>query len=46
VAGAVAVALLALAAELAFAALQRAVTPRGLRGGRTFDPTPVSVPGT
>jgi osmoprotectant transport system permease protein len=34
VAGAIAVALLALAAELALAALQHAVTPKGLRSGR------------
>lgn len=40
VAGAMAVAILALVAELAFATLQRAVTPRGLRGGSRSDGPP------
>jgi osmoprotectant transport system permease protein len=47
VAGALAVAILALAAELGLAALQRAVTPKGLRGGRVFEPpSSMAVPGT
>ena len=43
VAGAICVALLALAAEVAFAALQRAVTPRGLRGTPTPGPATTVV---
>jgi osmoprotectant transport system permease protein len=49
VAGAIAVALLALLAELALAGLQRAVTPRGLRGrvgdAGASEPPPIVVPG-
>lgn len=48
-AGAMAVGLLALIAELSFAALQRAVTPKGLRGvprdPSQATPPPIAVPG-
>jgi osmoprotectant transport system permease protein len=47
VAGAIAVGLLALAAELGLAAVQRAVTPKGLRAARRRSPPPsAAVPGT
>jgi osmoprotectant transport system permease protein len=41
-AGAIAVAVLALVAELTFAALQRAVTPKALRSGRSDGPPPIA----
>jgi len=44
VAGAICVAALALAAELGFAALQRAVTPRGLRNTPTLGPGAAVLP--
>ncbi|HEX4363830.1 MAG TPA: ABC transporter permease [Solirubrobacteraceae bacterium] len=44
VAGAICVAALALLAELAFAGLQHAVTPRGLRGSQTLGPGAAVLP--